>query len=173
MKNMYIDIADVKELSVGDWINHNESFSTDKSERAEKPQSNTKCTSVKIKGFGGTSSKILDVEYLSSLDYVCHNRDCKTTRGLFHCFEITEEYVIMICEACYDKGYRFCLFSYDVAHASELEPVFDSMYVRPDFNQGQLSIQNLSKIGRLVDYFKEIGISNPNPVHYTAKISTC
>jgi hypothetical protein len=90
---------------------------------------------------------------------LCHRDDIE----LFHRYEIDSDKAVVICNHCYDQGFRFCLFTHEVKHISQLEPVLDNMYAQPSYHQNQLEHSILSKIVNYEDYFRSIGIDNPNP----------
>lgn len=64
---------------------------------------------------------------------LCQNPQCqylhrKNELRLLYIYEISSERSVIICDRCYDAGYRFCLFTHEVLHISHLEPVLDQYY---------------------------------------------
>jgi hypothetical protein len=98
--------------------------------------------------------------------YNCQNPGCMCDPiNSIHIFEVNEDNLIMICDECYQSGYRFCLFTHDVLHIKDLEPVLNGMYAQPSYNQNQLNDLILNTVDDLYQYFKIVGIDNPYPQH--------
>ena len=108
---------------------------------------------------------------LSNVDeYICQNQTCeylanKNELESLHVFQVDSDNDIVICNFCYDKGNRFCLFTHEVMHLSKLEPVLENMYAQPEHNQNQLNPNILSVVDDIDQYLQIIGIDNPNPTH--------
>lgn len=127
--------------------------------------------------------------YSDADEYVCQNPKCKYLNHRdelteIHVYEINANQTVNICNDCYHRGYRFCLFTHDVMHLTTLDPVLESCpadnidvdfntqahkqeyyYAHKDRHQGQLNPQILSQIDDLIEYFKIIGLENPCPSH--------
>lgn len=108
-------------------------------------------------------------------EYICQNPDCeylerKDELTKLHLYEVDSYNIIVICNFCYNKNYRFCLFTHDVKPISELEKVFDNMYAQPSYNRGQLHPDIISKVNDIDLYLKGIGIENPCPTYSTINL---
>src|SRR5258706_14261743 len=113
------------------------------------------------------SQELEELDQKEEFSYVCQNAFCHAiTSDFFHLYEITADHLIVICHQCYEEGYRFCLFTHDVLHLSDLDPVFDNMYAQNQYHQNQLDSSILKNVKCLADYFQMIGIENPNPNYY-------
>lgn len=100
-------------------------------------------------------------------EYVCQNNLCRSNDSeILHNYEVSSDKIITICDDCYSNGFRFCIFTHDILHVAQLEPVLDNMYAQPQFNQQQLDKDKLLKINDLHEYFQIIGIENPNPTYF-------
>jgi hypothetical protein len=96
----------------------------------------------------------------------CDNPHCQVKHiETVHRFEIDGEHEILICANCYDLGYRFCLFTHEVLHMDQMDSVLENMYAQKSYHKGQLSYQILCCVPNLYQYFKMIGIENPDPTH--------
>lgn len=100
---------------------------------------------------------------------LCQNSLCQTQTQTqtnnYHIYEIDSEKHVVICNQCYNEGYRFCLFTHEVLHITQLDPVLEDMYAQASYHHGQLAPEILCHINNLYDYFKQIGIENPDPLH--------
>jgi hypothetical protein len=118
-----------------------------------------------------------EMEYYTETDeYVCQNPGCqyldrRDELTSLHNFEIYASQIITICNFCYESNYRFCLFTHEVLHIDELEPVLDGMYAQPKYNQNQLNPDLLAKADNVVQYLNSIGIDNPYPTQTTIDLS--
>ncbi len=130
--------------------------------------------------------------YSDADEYVCQNPKCKYLANRdelseIHVYEINANDTVNICNDCYHRGYRFCLFSHDVLHLDTLDPVLESCppvdtedgviqsehyYAHKDLHHGQLHPDVLSQIEDLIEYFKIIGIENPCPTHIIIDLTT-
>jgi len=104
-------------------------------------------------------------------EYICNNPKCQYLSNRedlesLHLYEVDADHIITICDHCYNKGYRFCLFTHEVLHIDDLDNVLDGMYAQPHYHQNQLRPEILSKVDDLDSYFQMIGIDNPNPTHH-------
>jgi len=100
----------------------------------------------------------------------CHNPICvcqtqNEKNKVLHSFEINDENYIVICGACYDAGYRFCIYTHNILHIDKLIPVLKDMFAMKEYDNGQLSPKIISTIDDIYQYFKMIGIDNPEPDH--------
>lgn len=99
--------------------------------------------------------------------YLCQNPTCQyaDSRTYVHVYEIDDDNQVIICDQCYDQGFRFCLYTLDVLHQSQLEPVLGNMYAQPAINQHQLDFERLDQVSDFYQYLKMIGIDNHDPEH--------
>lgn len=110
------------------------------------------------------------VYYKDINEYICQNTECvflerKEELDSLHIFEIDGNTMITICNHCYDQGYRFCIFTHEVSHIKYLDPVLQEMYAKPEYHRGQLNPKVLDMVADIDQYFRTIGIDNPNPTH--------
>jgi hypothetical protein len=100
-------------------------------------------------------------------EYICQNQECVCDGEIknIHLFEISEDDNIVICEQCYDAGYRFCLFTHQVIHQNGMVPVLKDQFALKEYDKGQLHPDHLCQIDDMFQYFKMIGIDNPDPEH--------
>jgi len=125
---------------------------------------------VKTVGDDDTEKKEEEVLYKDINEYICQNAKClyhsrREELDSLHIYEVDANTMITICNHCYDQGYRFCLFTHEVLHIKDLDPVLEEMYAQPEYHQNQLQPYVLSKVNDLDEYFQIIGIDNPNPTH--------
>jgi hypothetical protein len=99
--------------------------------------------------------------------YWCQNPMCHCGDKVeyVHLYEIDSENFVVICNSCYDEGFRFCIYTHDVLHQTQLQPVLVGMYARPEINNHQLDIERLDCVVDLSQYLKLIGIDNHDPEH--------
>jgi hypothetical protein len=154
-----LDIKDVSDLDMGDFLRPQESSFNTNEEKKE------------------THQKHIDdpVNYRDIDEFVCQNTLCKFTdkRELIdklHTYEINGDTRVVICGPCYDKGFRFCLFTHEVCHISTMECVLDEWYVQPKYNNSQLSEKMILQVNDLDSYLRMIGIENPNPTYEVINI---
>lgn len=112
------------------------------------------------------TSEILNSQQLCQ-NTLCHCKDVTH----YHVYEINCEQRVIICQGCFERGYRFCLFTHTVYHLSELELVLGDLYAHPLYHKGQLTPEVLSQVDSLYDYFKNIGIDNPDPTHSVVTVA--
>ena len=104
-------------------------------------------------------------------DHLCQNPNCECENPTeIHVYEIDADRRVIICDHCYDSGYRFCIFTLDVLPISQLDPVLDNMYAQPQRHMNQLEHDVLAHVDDLYQYLKIIGIDNPNPEHILCKV---
>jgi hypothetical protein len=125
--------------------------------------------------------------YSDADEYVCQNPNCKYLNNRdqlteIHVYEINGNHTVNICNDCYYRGYRFCLFTHDVLHLDTLDPVLESCppdtdqdtglmekqeyyYAHKNRHHGQLNPSILAQVDDLIEYFKMIGLENPCPSH--------
>lgn len=103
--------------------------------------------------------------------YICQNESCQHKDfNYVHLFEMDSDEIIVICDKCYDNGYRFCLFTHEVIHLSQMDSVLGDMYAQPSYHQNQLNPEIINTIPDLYQYLHMIGIDNPNPDHSIIEI---
>ena len=103
--------------------------------------------------------------------YVCQNPKCRhNERESIHLFEVDGDNMIVICNQCYNSGYRFCLFTHEVLPLDQLEPVLDNMYAQPIYHQNQLTPERLSHINDIYQHLRLIGVDNPDPKHTVVRL---
>jgi hypothetical protein len=113
-----------------------------------------------------------ETEASPSDPYVCQNPKClQNEHACFHLFEIDGDTTVVICNKCYDLGVRFCLFTHEILSMDQMEPVLDNMYAQPLYHQGQLDHDHLSSVNDMYQYFKSIGVDNPNPTHVVINLN--
>ena len=95
---------------------------------------------------------------------------CHQQCEILHVFEIDSERNVIICSQCYDSGFRFCLFSHEVLHMSQMDQIWGEMYAQPAYHRGQLSSELLAQIDDLYQYLQMIGLENPTPAHYQVNL---
>lgn len=116
-----------------------------------------------------------NIKELRSHYDLCQNQLCPNKQSydkikIFHQFEMSDDNIICICGDCYDKGYRFCLFSGDVKHKDLLTPVENGMYIGQAYDRTLLDPSKLAQIPDLYDYMKRIGLENFCPSHRVIQI---
>lgn len=125
----------------------------------------------KLKGDVEDDDQVDEKMFYSDMnEYICQNPSCsylKRREALvsLHVYEIDANSMVTICNYCHDAGYRFCLFTHEVKHIKEMDPVLDNMYAQAKYHQDQLKPELLSKVKNIDDYMKIIGIDNPCPTH--------
>lgn len=155
-KHECLSVEEIKQLPIGDFLKQDYTSLTDteNSHPNEAPLIDE-------------ASKTKQHEYD---EYICQNEKCPylTKRDEItdlHVFEIDGDHNIVICDKCYEAGFRFCLFTHDVMPLDQLDPVLDNMYAQPAYHQGQLNKSILDTLDDIYTYFQLIGIENPNPTH--------
>lgn len=185
--NRLLDLSDVIQLSNidnflkqqpdKDWLNGENNVNESNTKAQKKPQFDDEDEYVN----DDQKSQKKEEKYMySDLDeYICQSPSCRFLERreeieTLHNFEINGEKIITICNYCYDQGYRFCLFTHNVKHLDELDPVLEGMYAQKNYHHNQLNAELLRKIPDLSLYFQIIGIENPyptyNPIDLTSKI---
>lgn len=110
----------------------------------------------------------------NSIQYKCQNHVCANQNiTMFNIFQIDDDdNIVVICDNCYNLGFRFCLFTNEVIHQDQMVNVWGDMYVQPEYNQDRLNPNILNNITDLHKYLHIIGIDNPNPEHNIINVIT-
>ena len=112
-------------------------------------------------------SKIPEPKYDS---YQCHNPLCQA-EGFYeslHLYEFDDDQTLdnrIICQQCYEEGYRLCLITHEILHESLLIQIFDQIYVGSDCVVNLEDLHNLTSPEQIEEHLKMIGIDHPCPKH--------
>lgn len=167
MKTIALSIEDIMKLDSGDFLEQDteepeELFAPDLQEEDSDDEE------LNEEELNEEESKKNPIEKETN---ICQNECCNNGGSTtYHTFEITDDHLVVICEKCYDNGYRFCIFSHQVAHMTQMDKVLDDMYALPHYHQNQLTPDKMCDISDLFYYFKMIGIDNPSPIHVCGPI---
>lgn len=150
IKHKCLSVEEIKQCPVGDFLK----------------QDHVSFTDIETSLFVKTPK----TEQHEDSEYICQNEKCPYLTKQdeiddLHVFEIDGDHHVVICDKCYNAGFRFCLFTHDVLPRDQLEPVLENMYAKPAYHQGQLNKSILDTIDDIYSYFQMIGIENPNPTH--------
>ena len=175
--NTLLNLDEVKQLELGDFLK-------------QEPEVDETGENEGEGGYGGTSSPQEEGEegghegseappnqkkggHGGSSAPPCQNPTCQDPLHApsYHIFEISGDNRVVICQPCYQLGYRFCLFTLDVLPMDQMDPVLDNMYAQPEYHQNQLTPERLYNVTDLYMYFKMIGLENPNPRHILIKLN--
>jgi CMP-N-acetylneuraminic acid synthetase len=162
-KHIKLTIDDISKLALDDFLkvspDEDDPLTTDVTMTEDAINPSDKC-----------EDKETPTEKPNVQTYFCQNPDCpylnhREVRECLHIFEIDDTESIVICNQCYDNGYRFCLYTHEVMHQNKLQQVLGNMYAQPAINQHQLDSDRMTHIDDVYNYLKMIGIDNPNPEH--------
>lgn len=103
----------------------------------------------------------------------CCNHQCslinqKNQINWLHCYQINEATTIVICDICYQLGYRFCLVSHVIMHQCDMIQLFNGYHIQKQYHD-QFNLRQLNQTKDVNQYLQMIGIDNLYPKYRKIK----